>query len=114
MAQQENENIEWVQPEEGVPAYLEGWIGLKDSKNLPTVWAFMDFHLDPKNYASFINATGSAYVMEAAEPFIKKEITSNPTLAYAPDKLAEVEFEGYLGPEQTAKRGKLWEEFLSA
>jgi spermidine/putrescine transport system substrate-binding protein len=114
VAQQENENIEWVQPEEGVPAYLEGWIGLKDSKNLPTVWAFMDFHLDPKNYASFINATGSAYVMKEAEPFIKKEITSNPTLAYAPDKLAEVEFEGYLGPEQTAKRGKLWEEFLSA
>jgi spermidine/putrescine transport system substrate-binding protein len=114
VAQGENKNIEWVQPEEGVPAYLEGWIGLKDSKNLPAVWAFMDFHLDPKNYASFINATGSADVMKDAEQFIKKEITSNPTLAYAPDKLQEVEFEGYLGPEQTAKRGKLWEEFLSA
>jgi spermidine/putrescine transport system substrate-binding protein len=114
VAQQENKNIEWVQPTEGVPAYLEGWIGLKDSKNLPAVWAFMDFHLDPKNYASFINATGSAYVEKDAEQFIKKEITANPTLAYAPDKLAEVEFEGYLGPEQTAKRGKLWEEFLSA
>jgi spermidine/putrescine transport system substrate-binding protein len=114
VAQGENKNIEWVQPTEGVPAYLEGWIALKDSKNLPAVWAFMDFHLDPKNYASFINATGSAYVMQDAESLIKKEITSNPSLAYAPEKLEEVEFEGYLGPDQTAKRGKLWEEFLAA
>ena len=27
LAQESNKNIEWVQPTEGVPAYLEGWVG---------------------------------------------------------------------------------------
>ncbi len=114
VAQQSNKNIVWVEPTEGVAAYLEGWIALKDSKHLPAVWALMDFHLEPKNYASFINATGSSYVAPAAEPYIKKTITNNPVLKYSPEALKNVEFEGFLGPEQTAKRGKLWEAFLAA
>ena len=35
-------------------------------------------------------------------------------LKYNPETLKDVEFEGFLGPVQTAKRGKLWEEFLAA
>jgi spermidine/putrescine-binding protein len=114
LAQQQNKNIVWVQPEEGVPAYIEGWTALKDSDHIPAVWALMNFHLEPKNYASFINATGSSYVMPDAEPYLKKSIVNNPVLKYDPEALKKVEFEAYLGPEQTAKRGKLWEEFLAA
>jgi spermidine/putrescine transport system substrate-binding protein len=113
-AQQKNKNIVWVSPSEGMAAYLEGWIALKGSKHLDTTWAFMNFHLDPKNYASFINTTGAAYVSPAAEPFIQKSIVTNPTLHYSPAELAKVEFEQYLGAEQIAARAKLWEEFLAA
>jgi spermidine/putrescine transport system substrate-binding protein len=113
-AQQKNKHIVWVAPKEGMAAYLEGWIGLKDSKHLPAVWELMNFHLDPKNYATFINATGAAYVEPAAEPYIKKSIVTNPTLHYSPAQIATVEFEEYLGPEQIAARSKLWEEFLAA
>ncbi len=113
-AQQKNKNIVWVAPTEGMSAYLEGWIALKDSKNLPAVWELMNFHLEPKNYASFINTTGSAYVEQKAEPYIMKSIVNNPSLHYSPAQLAKVEFEQYLGPQQTAYRGKLWEEFLAA
>ena len=63
LAQESNKNIVWVQPTEGVPAYLEGWVGLADSEKLPAVWALMDFHLEPKNYASFVNAMGPAYTV---------------------------------------------------
>ena len=114
LAQESNKNIEWVQPTEGVPAYLEGWVALADSEKLPAVWALMDFHLEPKNYASFVNAMGPAYTVKAAEPYIKKSIRDNPVLKYNEEALKGVEFEGFLGPEQTAKRGKLWEEFLAA
>jgi spermidine/putrescine-binding protein len=114
LAQQENENIVWVQPTEGVPAYLEGWAALADSEHLPAVWALMDFHLEPKNYASFVNAMGPAYTVQAAEKYIRKEIVENPILKYNEEALKGVEFEGFLGPEQTAKRGKMWEEFLAA
>lgn len=113
-AQQKNKNIVWVAPTEGMAAYLEGWVALKDSKHLPIVWELMNFHLQPKNYASFINTTGSAYVEQSAEPYISKSIVNNPTLHYDPATLAKVEFEQYLGPQQTAYRGKLWEEFLAA
>jgi spermidine/putrescine transport system substrate-binding protein len=113
-AQQENDQIVWVQPTEGVTCYLEGWIALKGTKHLPAVWALMDFHLEPKNYASFINTTGSAYTVPAAEKFIKKSIVQSPVLKYTPEALKGVEFQKYTGPEVTAKRGKLWEEFLAA
>lgn len=113
-AQQENDQIVWVQPTEGVTAYLEGWFALKDSQHLPAVWALMDFHLEPKNYASFINATGAAYTVPDAEPFIKKSIVDSPVLKYTPEALKGVDFQQYLGPENTAKRGKLWEQFLAA
>ncbi len=113
-AQEQNKNIVWVPPAEGMSAYLEGWCALKGSKLLPTVWELMNFHLEPKNYASFINANGAAYVEKSAEPYINKSIVDNPSLHYDPATLATVEFEKYLGPEQTAYRGKLWEQFLAA
>jgi spermidine/putrescine transport system substrate-binding protein len=114
VAQQKNKHIVWVPPTEGMSAYLEGWIALKGTTHQQAVWDLMNFHLDPKNYASFVNATGTAYVEKAAEPYIEKAITSNPSLRYDPAQLSKVEFEQYLGPAQTAYRGKLWEEFLAA
>jgi spermidine/putrescine transport system substrate-binding protein len=111
-AQQKNKNIVWVPPTEGMAAYLEGWVALKGTKHLGAVWDLMNFHLAPQNYASFINSTGSAFV----EPnrFIDKSIVGNPSLKYTPGSLSKVEFEQYLGPQQVALRGKLWEEFLAA
>ena len=44
----------------------------------------MNFHLEPKNYASFVNATGTAYIEQAAEPYINKSIADNPSLRYDP------------------------------
>ena len=113
-AQGHNKNIVWVAPKEGMAAYLEGWVALKGSKHLTLDWELMNYHLASKNYASFVNATGTAYVEQGAEPYIMKSIASNPSLRYSPSQLARVEFEKYLGPAQTAYRGKLWEAFLAA
>jgi len=113
-AQAKNHNIVWVPPTEGMAAYVEGWYAFKSSKHLDAVWDLMNFHLEPKNYASFINYTGAAYVEPAAERYIDKRITTNPTLRYDKQQLSRVQFEGYLGPEQAAYRAKLWEEFLDA
>jgi spermidine/putrescine transport system substrate-binding protein len=113
-AQAKNHNIVWVPPTEGMSAYVEGWYAFKSSKHLDGVWDLMNFHLEPKNYASFINTTGAAYVEPAAEKYISKTITANPSLRYDKQQLSTVQFEGYLGPEQAAYRAKLWEEFLDA
>jgi spermidine/putrescine transport system substrate-binding protein len=110
-AQKHNKNIVWVPPTEGMAAYLEGWVALKGTKHLDAVWDLMNFHLAPKSYAGFVNAIGTAFV-EPHNQYISKAIADNPTLKYTPG--AHVEFEQYLGPQQVAYRGKLWEEFLAA
>jgi len=113
-AQQENKNIVWVLPTEGAAAYVEGWAALHPASHLAAVWELMNFHLEPRVYASFVNANGPAYVEPAAKPFIKSYIAADPSLRYDAQELSRVEFETYLGPSGEAERGKLWEEFLAA
>jgi spermidine/putrescine transport system substrate-binding protein len=114
LAQAKNPNVVWVAPEEGTPAYLDGWLALAGSKNLATVYAFMEHHLDPKVYANYINTIGSAYVYPDAEAYIKKSIKDNPSLKYDPSQLQTVEFEKFIGPEGSALRAKTWEQVLAA
>ncbi len=42
----------------------------------------MNFLLDPKVYAGFVNNIGAAYVMPSAEKYIDKAIVNNPSLKY--------------------------------
>jgi spermidine/putrescine transport system substrate-binding protein len=86
-------NITWVAPEEGMMAYLEGWTALKDSTKIPEVHAFMNFHLEPKNYADFVNTTGTAYLEPAATPLIRKQISNDPILAFDQDTVSKLTFE---------------------
>lgn len=111
--QQQEPNIEWVFPEEGTVAYLEGWVAVKGTPNKALVEAFMNWHLDPEQYADFVNTTGTAYVSPASTPYIKKSISKNPILFPDEATLAEVEFELFLG-EATADWSKAWDEFKSA
>jgi spermidine/putrescine-binding protein len=113
-AQQHNKNIVWVLPSEGAAAYIEGWAALRPGRHLAAVWELMNFHLEPRNYASFINSTGAAFVEPAAKPYMKPYIVSDQSLKYDAAALRRVEFEKYLGAKNVAERGKLWEEFLAA
>ena len=113
LAQQQEPKIEWVVPEEGMMAYLEGWVLIKDGPHLDVATAFMNFHLQPEQYADFVNTTGSAYVASASTPFIDKSISKNPILFPTPEVLAKVEYENYLG-ESLALWSKAWDEFKSA
>jgi spermidine/putrescine transport system substrate-binding protein len=92
--------------------YLEGWIGVKQSENLDIVTAFSDFHLDPKNYASFVNATGTSYVVPGAKQWMNKAIADNPILGT--EQLDKVEFIDYVGPETTKLISEIWNEVKAA
>jgi spermidine/putrescine-binding protein len=110
--QQKQPKIEWVFPTEGMVAYIEGWIALKSSKVLPLVEAFMNFALEPKQYADFVNTTGTAYVEPAATPYIAKSISASPILR--PGKaVGNVEFEHFLG-SATALWTQVWDEVKAA
>ena len=111
LAQQREPNIEWVFPEEGLMAYIEGWIAVKDSPQLDIVWEFMNFHLDPVNYADFVNTTYTAYVEDG--PGIKPEIANNPILAFDPATADKIDYEAFKGDAAPAW-AMAWDEFKSA
>jgi len=113
LAQAQNDNIRWVEPEEGLTAYLEGFFAIKGSERLELVHAFLNFFLEPEQYADFVNTTGTAYTMSEATPLVKPEISGNKALVVDPATLENVEFQNYLG-DATAMYAKAWEEFKSA
>ena len=103
-----------VAPTEGMPAYLDGWLAVKGTDKKAEVEAFMNFLLEPKNYANFVDGIGASYVMPAAEEFIDPSITGNPSLKYDPEAIQSVEFEAFLGEEATKIRNRVWQEVKNA
>lgn len=106
--------IEWVAPTEGMHAYLEGFTAVKSTKNLPVVEAFMNFFLEPKQYADFVNTTGTAYLMPAATPYIDKSISKSPILVPNQNVVERVEFDHYLGAAATEAWANVWQEVKAA
>jgi spermidine/putrescine-binding protein len=113
LGQQQQKNIVWVTPTEGLMAYLEGQVAVAGTKQLDAVTDWLNFTLAPINYANFVNTTGTAYLEPAATPLIKKSISQNPILAFTPAILAKVEFEKDKG-SATGLWTTAWSEFKAA
>jgi spermidine/putrescine-binding protein len=112
-AQADEPTIEWVAPEDGLMGYVEGWVAVKDTDVLDEVHAFMDFHLDPENYAEFINTTGAAFVEPDAAQYIDKSIVESPITAFDAEVVERVEFYTFLG-EAAGEWARAWDEVQAA
>ena len=110
LLKQKQPKIEWVAPREGMHAYLEGFSAPKSTDNLEQVQEFLNFALDPKQYADFVNTTGTAYTLPAATPFVKKTISASPILKPSAAVLKRVEFDHYLGAKGTQLFAQAWQE----
>jgi spermidine/putrescine transport system substrate-binding protein len=95
-AVQKNKNIKWILPSEGVPAYLEGWVALKGGPTAATQ-AFMNYALQPKLYADFVEENDVAGVMSAANQYLPKSLTSSEILFPSSADLARVHFLDFVG-----------------
>ena len=111
---QQQPKIEWVEPTEGMKAYLEGFAASKSTGHLDLVQEFMNFLLEPKQYAQFVNTTGTAYLVPKATPFIKSTISKNPILVPNASTLAKVEFDRYLGGAGATLWANTWQEVKAA
>jgi spermidine/putrescine transport system substrate-binding protein len=111
---QQQPKIEWVAPTEGMHAYLEGFAAAKGTSHLDLVQEFMNFLLEPKEYAQFVNATGTAYLVPKATPYIKKSISKNPILVPKQSVVSKVEFDRYLGAAGTTLWANTWQEVKAA
>ena len=113
LAQQSNKNVRWVLPSEGATAYLEGYFAVKDTSELGVFESFFNFFLEPRQYADFVNTTGTAFVEKAATPYIGKSIADNAALLVDPATLARIEFEKFVG-QAIAQYTSVWDQFKSA
>ena len=110
LLKQKQPKIEWVAPTEGMHAYLEGFSVPRSSSNLVQAEELLNFMLDPKQYADFVNTTGTAYTLPAATHFVKKTISASPILKPSAAVLKRVEFDHYLGAKGTQLFAQAWQE----
>jgi spermidine/putrescine-binding protein len=108
------QKIEWVVPTEGMHAYLEGFSIATSTKHLDLTQAFMNFLLEPQQYAQFVNATGTAYLVPSATPFVSASIAKNPILVPNETTLKKVEFDRYLGAAGVTLWANTWQEIKAA
>jgi spermidine/putrescine transport system substrate-binding protein len=72
--------LKWVDAEDGMRAYLDAFSAVSTTKVLPAVLQFMNFHLDPKNYAEFVNTLHISVLVDAARPYVKESIKNDKIL----------------------------------
>jgi spermidine/putrescine transport system substrate-binding protein len=92
-----NKHIRWINPKEGMAAYLEGWVALKGHKLQPEIEAFINFALQPKYYADFVSANSTAWTIPGARRFLPAALAKSPILFPSQSVLRTVQFEAYLG-----------------
>ena len=107
-----NPHIGWIEPAEGMPGYIEGWVPLAGSSKLAEVYAFMNYHLRPATYAGFIDNTGASYLLPDATPLITNSIRNNVALEF--NASANVKYEQLLPAATTKLRDEIWQEVKAA
>lgn len=106
-----NPNVAFVDPSEGQVGYLEGFAVVDGPRN-DLARAFIDFFLEQKNYASFINAVASPYV-QPDNPDIDAVLKNSPVINPPAEVMAKVSYHKFLGEEQ-AKWDATWDAFKAS
>jgi spermidine/putrescine-binding protein len=106
-----NPNVVWVDPTEGQVGYLEG-LAIIDGPRNDLARSFIDFFLEPTNYASFINTVLSPYV-QPDNPGIDVALKESPIINPPAAVAEKVEFHQFLGEAQAAW-DSTWDAFKSA
>jgi spermidine/putrescine transport system substrate-binding protein len=106
-----NPNIVWVDPSEGQVGYLEGLAVLKGPRE-DVSKAFVNFFLEQKNYAEFINNVTSPYV-QADNTGIDAALKSSLVINPGADVVKKVSYHQFLGDAQPIW-DKAWDAFKAA
>lgn len=98
--------VEWIAPSEGTPGYIEGIALAPGTEHAEEAYKFMNFRLDPENYAGFIDNTGATPVTTENEDLFSEEIRNNPALQEDPNSpFIVLEF---VSADATQIRAEMW------
>ena len=112
--QRENEDLEYVVPEEGTNIWIDGWVIPKNAKNKENAEAFINFLCDPeialKNFEYITYSTPNT----AARKLIEDDNIRNSQIAF-PDisKMTNSETFNYLGTDAENLYNELWNQVKS-
>jgi spermidine/putrescine-binding protein len=112
-ALKEDDRLAWVDPADGIHAYVEGWLALKATPHLDEVQRFMNFHLQPEVAANFANTLSIAPIQREAVQFIDPALKKSPVTNPSPDVLERIEFKKFVGEDQKLY-DDAWARFKSA
>lgn len=106
-----NSDVVFVDPSEGQVGYLEGFVILDGPRN-DLARAFIDFFLEPVNYAAFINNVASPYV-QPENTGIDAVLRESPVINPPADVVEKLTFHEFLGEAQGAWDA-VWDAFGAA
>jgi spermidine/putrescine transport system substrate-binding protein len=104
-AASKNADIVFVAPPEGVVGYIEGIVGVSQTDAPEVTLAFLNFMMEPENYANFVNTTSAARTSDAADDLIEEHLLT-PAFDF-PDNVQVFKF---LGSDGTKAFSRAWSE----
>ncbi|MEW5736884.1 MAG: extracellular solute-binding protein, partial [Thermodesulfobacteriota bacterium] len=107
-AGQENPDIRYIYPKEGVIIWMDSMVIPKNARNVKNAHTFINFLLRPEIAAAISEEVGYATPNKAALVLLPKEIRENTTVYPAEKDLEKGEFQLDVGPAITVYE-KFWE-----
>jgi spermidine/putrescine transport system substrate-binding protein len=110
-ARTEKPSLKFAYPKEGMTAWADNMVVLKDAPNLENAKLFMNFLLEPENAAALTNFASYSAGVEGTEPFLDKKFVGalemNP-----PADAPKPEFVPPCDPEVVKLYDRLWTNLL--
>jgi spermidine/putrescine-binding protein len=111
--QVDNKNIEYVIPASGAFSWVDSMAIPKGASHPKNASAFMNYILEPKVGAALTNFVNYGSPNKAAEPFINKDILSNPLIYPSAAALEKLPFQKDLGEDEIAYADR-WDKVKTA
>lgn len=113
--QRENENLEYVIPEEGSNIWIDSWVIPKNAKNKENAEAFINFMCEPEIALMNFDYITYSTPNKAARELIEDEDIRNSTIAFPPaSELERCETFQYLGDEVDNVYNDYWNKVKSS
>ena len=105
--------VKWVNPTEGMPAYVDELAIPAGAPHPYTAEVFLNWLLDSKNYAEFVNFEPTAFTMKPSR-YIDKSLTDSPIVTPPQEFVRKnYEFQNDVGAAN-ALYVRIWTEFKAA
>ena len=105
--------VRWItNPKEGFVAYIDEMAIPAQAPHAYTAEVFLNFWLDPKNFAEFVNYDTTAFCMKGS-PYISTALLHNPIVNPPSEILKRFEFQVDVGAANILY-SRVWTEFIAA